>query len=151
MDLFASLAFKLSHSKDPAPNGFEVGRQMAFARQTRPVPADQAEFVIWHGVSSLCHAPPAKRPAGTKVPLERLYLKLERPEPANGEQRPDCGQPAATFTAVLCDFRSKNNAWLITALTESALNGLVIRNAGSGACPVRKRSGKAVMKITGTS
>ena len=37
------------------------------------------------------------------------------------------------------------------ALTESALKGLLIRNAGSGACPVRKSSGKAVMKITGTS
>ena len=33
----------------------------------------------------------------------------------------------------------------MTALTESALKGLVIRNAGSGAWPVRKRSGKAVI------
>ena len=60
-------------------------------------------------------------------------------------------QPAVAFVTVFCDFRSKNKAWLITALTESALKGLVIRNAGSGAWPVRKRSGKAVMKMTGTS
>ena len=60
-------------------------------------------------------------------------------------------QPAAAFATVFCDFRSKNKAWLITALTESALKGLVMRNAGSGAWPVKKRSGKAVMKMTGSS
>ena len=38
----------------------------------------------------------------------------------------------------LCDLRSKKRAWLTTALTESALNGLVIRNAGSGALPGEK-------------
>ena len=50
-----------------------------------------------------------------------------------------------------CDFRSKNKAWLITAFTDSALNGFAMRKAGSGAWPVRNLSGKAVMKITGAS
>ena len=36
-------------------------------------------------------------------------------------------------------------------LDQSALKGLVMRNAGSGAWPVKKRSGKAVMKMTGSS
>ena len=85
-----------------------------------------------------------KRPTVTNVPLKaEMVWPSDRP--------PDCDQPAAAFATVLCDFRSKNRAWLITALTESALKGLVMRNAGSGACPVKKRSGKAVMKMTGTS
>jgi hypothetical protein len=37
--------------------------------------------------------------------------------------------------------RPKNNAWLATAETTASWNGLAIRNAGSGRCPVRKRSG----------
>ena len=37
--------------------------------------------------------------------------------------------------------RSKNNAWLIMAFTVSGLNGLVIRNVGSGRSPVSNRSG----------
>jgi hypothetical protein len=38
----------------------------------------------------------------------------------------------------------------MTAFRLSMPNGLVMRNAGSGGVPVKKRSGKAVMKITGT-
>lgn len=38
-------------------------------------------------------------------------------------------------------FRSKNNAWLMTADTIAGWKGLVNRNAGSGRSPVRKRSG----------
>src|SRR5690606_32279857 len=45
---------------------------------------------------------------------------------------------------------SKNSAWLISAFTISGLNGLVTRKVGSGRSPVNSRSGKAVMKITGT-
>ena len=37
--------------------------------------------------------------------------------------------------------RPKNNAWLATAETTASWNGLAIRKAGSGRCPVRKRSG----------
>jgi hypothetical protein len=37
--------------------------------------------------------------------------------------------------------RPKNSAWLATAETTASWNGLAIRNAGSGRCPVRKRSG----------
>ena len=45
---------------------------------------------------------------------------------------------------------SKNSAWLIAAFTVERWNGLVIRKVGSGRAPVSSRSGKAVMKITGT-
>jgi hypothetical protein len=37
--------------------------------------------------------------------------------------------------------RWKNSAWLTTAETVAGWNGLAIRKAGSGRCPVRKRSG----------
>src|SRR5580692_1776597 len=37
--------------------------------------------------------------------------------------------------------RPKNRAWLTTAETTASWNGFAIRNAGSGRCPVRKRSG----------
>ena len=37
--------------------------------------------------------------------------------------------------------RWKNSAWLTTADTVAGWNGLAIRKAGSGRCPVRKRSG----------
>jgi hypothetical protein len=56
MDLFSSLALKLSHTENPTPNGFEVSCQMTLARQPRPISADQAEFVIRHNVSSLALA-----------------------------------------------------------------------------------------------
>ena len=45
---------------------------------------------------------------------------------------------------------SKNSAWAIAAFTVERWNGLVIRKVGSGRSPVSSRSGKAVMKITGT-
>ena len=45
---------------------------------------------------------------------------------------------------------SKNRAWAICAFTVERWNGLVIRKVGSGRSPVSSRSGKAVMKITGT-
>ena len=45
---------------------------------------------------------------------------------------------------------SKNRAWAIAAFTVERWNGLVIRNVGSGRVPVKRRSGKAVIKITGT-
>ena len=57
----------------------------------------------------------------------------------------------ATLASIRWDFRSKNSAWLMIALTDSALNGLAIRKAGSGAWPVRNCSGNAVMKMTGAS
>ncbi len=57
---------------------------------------------------------------------------------------------ATAGAAALPARRSKNSARLIVARTVSALNGLVMRNAGSGYSPVSKRSGYAVMKITGT-
>ena len=63
MDLLSSLAFELSHTENPTPNGFEVGRQMTLARQPRPIPADQAEFVIRHSVSSSSR-PPARETSG---------------------------------------------------------------------------------------
>ena len=37
--------------------------------------------------------------------------------------------------------RPKNSAWLTTADTTATWNGFAIRKAGSGRCPVRKRSG----------
>src|SRR5262245_30778519 len=37
--------------------------------------------------------------------------------------------------------RWKNSAWLTTAETVAGWNGLAIRKAGSGRCPVRNRSG----------
>src|SRR5579862_312237 len=37
--------------------------------------------------------------------------------------------------------RPKNRAWLTTAETTASWNGFAIRKAGSGRCPVRKRSG----------
>ena len=46
---------------------------------------------------------------------------------------------------------SKNRAWAIAAFTVERWNGLVIRKVGSGRSPVSSRSGKAVMKITGTA
>ena len=47
-------------------------------------------------------------------------------------------QPAG---AVACDFLSKNNAWLMTALTFSGWNGLVMRKVGSGRTPVNSNCG----------
>src|SRR5271169_355956 len=58
---------------------------------------------------------------------------------------------AATCRSRRCALRPKNSAWLATAETTASWNGLAIRNAGSGRWPVRKRSGYAVMKMTGTS
>src|SRR5687768_11726499 len=55
----------------------------------------------------------------------------------------------AYAAALAC--RSKNSAWLIRAFTISGLKGLVTRKAGSGRSPVSRRSGKAVMKMTGTA
>jgi hypothetical protein len=148
MDLLSSLALELSHTENSTPDGFEVRRRMPLPRQPRPIPADQAEFVIRHSVSSCSRPLHAKRLARAKVPrapiFEPIYL-------ASRMCNSGFDQPAVAFASVFCDFRSKNKAWLITALTESALKGLVIKNAGSGAWPVRKRSGKAVMKMTGTS
>ena len=37
--------------------------------------------------------------------------------------------------------RSKNSAWLMTALRLSTLKGLAIRKAGSGGSPIKNRSG----------
>ena len=37
--------------------------------------------------------------------------------------------------------RPKNSAWLTTAETTATWKGFAIRKAGSGRCPVRKRSG----------
>src|SRR5688572_27988001 len=45
---------------------------------------------------------------------------------------------------------SKNKACAIAAFTVERWKGLVIRKVGSGRSPVSRRSGKAVMKITGT-
>jgi hypothetical protein len=44
MDLFSSLAFELSHTENPTPDGFQVGCQMPLPRQPRPIPAYQAEL-----------------------------------------------------------------------------------------------------------
>src|SRR6201994_975099 len=60
-------------------------------------------------------------------------------------------QDAAARGARLRELRWKNSAWLATAETIAGWNGLEIRNAGSGRSPVRKSSGYAVMKTTGTS
>ena len=148
MDLFSSLAFELSHTENPTPNGVEVRRRMTLPRQGRPIPADQAEVIIRHSVSSFIALSTRNVRQGPRFRSAPLFaLMISRQD----VQLAVCDQPAVAFATVLCDFRSKNKAWLITALTESALNGLVIRNAGSGAWPVRKRSGKAVMKMTGTS
>src|SRR5271169_4696786 len=56
MDLFSSLAFELSHTENQTPNGFQVRRWMPLPRKSRPIPADQAEFIIRHSVphSSPC-------------------------------------------------------------------------------------------------
>ena len=48
-------------------------------------------------------------------------------------------------------FWSKKSACAIAAFTVERWNGLVMRKVGSGRSPVSSRSGKAVMKITGTS
>jgi hypothetical protein len=151
MDLFSSLAFELSHTENPTPDRFQVDCQMPLPRQARPITADQAEFVIRHSVSSWSCPLHAKRPARAKVPPGQNYFVRSDGGRQRASQPFGRSQPAVAFATVFCDFRSKNKAWLMTALTESALKGLVIRNAGSGACPVRKRSGKAVMKMTGTS
>ena len=47
--------------------------------------------------------------------------------------------------------RVEKSAWPIAAFTVSGWKGFVIRKVGSGRSPVSSRSGKAVMKITGTS
>jgi hypothetical protein len=58
----------------------------------------------------------------------------------------DCGRYAVGWRSTDCRsrwraLRPKNRAWLTTAETMASWNGLAIRNAGSGRCPVRKRSG----------
>ena len=74
MDLFSSLALQLSHTENHTPHSFQVGCQMPFPRQPRPISADQAEFVIRHSVSS-CSCPlHAKRPARTKVPPGQILF-----------------------------------------------------------------------------
>jgi hypothetical protein len=57
MDLFSSLALELGHTENSPPNGFEVRRRMPFPRKSRPIPADQAEFIIGHSVSSFFALP----------------------------------------------------------------------------------------------
>jgi hypothetical protein len=44
-------------------------------------------------------------------------------------------------SSLRCALRSKKSAWLMTALRLSTPKGLVMRNAGSGGVPVKKRSG----------
>jgi len=39
-----------------------------------------------------------------------------------------------------CERRSKNSAWLMTALSASTAKGFAIKKAGSGASPSRERS-----------
>jgi hypothetical protein len=58
----------------------------------------------------------------------------------------DCGRYAVGWRSTDCRsrwraLRPKNRAWLTTAETMASWKGLAIRNAGSGRCPVRKRSG----------
>jgi hypothetical protein len=127
MDLLSSLTFELSHSENPTPNCFKVGRQMALARQSRSIPTDQAEFVIRHSGPSPRRPPAAKHSEATKVPPLADYLAFGSHLARIGSSRvaaatPDCDQPAAAFATVFCDFRSKNRAWL-TALTEIRTEG----------------------------
>jgi hypothetical protein len=68
MDLFSSLALELGHTENSPPNGFEVRRRMPFPRKSRPIPADQAEFIKRHSVSSFIRLAVAERPARPKVP-----------------------------------------------------------------------------------
>jgi hypothetical protein len=44
-------------------------------------------------------------------------------------------------SSLRCDLRSKKSTWLMTAFRLSTPKGLVMRNAGSGDVPVKKRSG----------
>jgi hypothetical protein len=58
----------------------------------------------------------------------------------------DCGRYAVGWRSTGCRsrwraLRPKNRAWLTTAETMASWKGLAIKNAGSGRCPVRKRSG----------
>ena len=68
MDLFPSLTLELGHTENSPPNGFEVRRQMPFPRKSRPIPADQAEFIIRHSVSTFIRLTVAERPSRPKVP-----------------------------------------------------------------------------------
>src|SRR6476619_1582526 len=74
MDLLSSLTFELSHSENPTPNCFKVGRQMALARQSRSIHTDQAELVIRHSGPSPRRPPAAKHSEATKVPPLADYL-----------------------------------------------------------------------------
>ena len=69
-------------------------------------------------------------------------MRAQRPLPGRGSVT-DSVRPA-------CVALSKNRAWAIAAFTVERWNGLVIRKVGSGRSPVSSRSGKAVMKMTGT-
>ena len=72
----------------------------------------------------------------------RLAARLLR---CQRSSEPDCANHTADDVllafALSCARTSKNRAWLMTALTVSGRNGLVMRNVGSGRVPVRTSSG----------
>lgn len=76
----------------------------------------------------------------------RTELAAANPAPAviassavRSEARDGAGRSAQA--AAVSSALEKNSAWLMTAFTVSVSNGLVIRKAGSGRSPVRRRSG----------
>src|SRR5215467_12997842 len=97
-----------------------------------------------------------KSKSGTRI-IESLVpfgFRSSCPSVSNFENRAlgaDFPHHAVTRRSRRLAVRSKNSAWLATADTVAGWNGLAMRKAGSGRSPVRKRSGYAVMKTTGTS
>ncbi len=96
------------------------------------------------GDAAFAHAFHSARP-GTKKPRVRKGRGALRGRMTAGWDQ----ALAATFSVEGAS--EKNRAWAMAAFTASDRKGLVIRKAGSGRSPVRSRSGKAVMKMIGTS
>ena len=101
--------------------------------------------------------------ARPRPPTRRRRRRRTRRSLRRGATRNEKGAAAGAAPFSLSDVRRvrrpggwpcagwKNSAWPIAAFTVSGWKGLVIRKVGSGRSPVSRRSGKAVMKITGTS
>jgi hypothetical protein len=127
------LSYRRLPSRGAATGAAEGARNLA----SRSPLGKRGDAAFAHALRS---APPgAKNPASGRT----QGLK-KRAIPAGMDQ-------ALAATLSVDGASEKNRAWAMAAFTASDRKGLVIRKAGSGRSPVSRRSGKAVMKMIGTS
>ena len=86
LDLPPPFALYLRHMKYPTPDSLEIGRQVTLTTQPRAVSANEAEFIIRHGLPRVRCYRSRKRMERTKVPRARKMLR-----PAQRSQSRDEG------------------------------------------------------------